>query len=554
MRVGLLGWVWCAAMVAGCSSTSTGAAGGATEGWFARGGTDAAALTDSTRAKDSSQVADTKAASDAAGAAGDASAPKPKPDLPPEKEQEPEFGAPEGSPHFVYIPDPQSDRVVRIHGATLKVSLIEVGDRPTQLKAVPGHDWVVVLNAGSDELSVIRSTEKGDTVATLPMEPHSNSLLVSPAGTFAAAWFDKERQKAGEPDGSFQALTLVSLADPPQSLTVSVGFRVRAVHFATDGSKAVVVTDDGVSVVKLGEVKDGTIVAPVAVSPDPLSKPKEREVQTTPDAAWALVRESGLKGLYAVHLATKQIALVPLDSVPTDLDLLPGSAGALAVLRDDNAVAFVTLPPDPTDLIAADVVDVGNLTAGLARLSHDGKTAVLYTTVAGIEQVAALDLVTRKLKAVLLKKTVESVVPVLGLRKVMLLHKPAPGPKTDDPVEMHVDQSHGYTLYDLDTGFTKLVLTPVKPTAMVLSAQPARAWLLLPDQPGGLQQVQQADFATFLTQEVTLGSKPTHVTLLDKAAMVAVAQDHPSGRITFVPFAGGEPKTVTGYELNGLVK
>jgi hypothetical protein len=36
--------------------------------------------------------------------------------------------------------------------------------------------------------------------------------------------------------------------------------------------------------------------------------------------------------------------------------------------------------------------------------------------------------------------------------------------------------------------------------------------------------------------------------------MVAVAQDHPSGRTTFVPVAGGEPKTVTGYELNGLVK
>jgi hypothetical protein len=475
-------------------------------------------------------------------------------ELPPEKEVETEFGAPDGSPNFVFIPDPTGDRVVRIHGATQKVTLVEVGDRPTLLRAVPGRDAAVVLNAGSNDLSVISASEKGDTVATSPMVAHSNALLVSPDGKFAAAWFDKARQKAGEPDGQMQAVTLVTLSEPPQSLTLSVGFRIRSVQFAQDGSRAVVVTDDGVSVALLGSVKDGQIVAPVAISPDPLANPKEREVQTTPDATWALVRQSGLQGLYAVHLASGEIATVPTPATPTDLDLLPGSTGGLAVLRDENAVAFVTLPANATDFVAPEIVPIGDWYPGLAQLSADGKTAVLYTTVAGTEKVAALDLVTRKVKPVLLKKTVQAVVPALGARKVLLLHAADPATKADDPVEKQVDASQGYTLYDLDTGYTKLVLTPVKPSALVQAAQPPRAWLLLPDQPGAVHQVQRADFASFLTQEVTLGSRPTHATLLEKAAMVAIAQDHPSGRITFVPVAGGEPKTVTGYELNGLVK
>jgi len=327
------------------------------------------------------------------------------------------------------------------------------------------------------------------------------------------------------------------------------------VQFAKDGQKAFVITDDGVCILDLATLTDGAIVAPVPVSPFPLEKPPEREVLTTPDAQWALVRQTGLTGLYAVHLPSKQIVQVELGSVPTDLDLLPDGSAALAVLRDAKAVALVALPKDVTASLATEIISV-NLTAGLARLTEDGKTALLYTSVAGIEEVAALDLVSRKVVAVPLRKTVEFVFLPPGSRKALLMHKPAPGPNGQDAVEAKVDQSEGYTLYDLDTGYTKLVLTPVRPTGIAASALggKTKVWLLLPD-PAGLEHgVQTADLLSFQTATVQLGSKPEFVRFLPQAGVMAITQVHPSGRITFVHAGTGEAKTVTGFELNGKVK
>lgn len=478
-----------------------------------------------------------------------------KPDLPPEQEKEGEFGAPESSQNYVYIPATGDDRVVRVSGQTLSVRLIEVGDQPTVLKVVPGQDAAVVIDAGSHEVAIVRSTEKEDQVLFVPVLPNCNALAIDPKGQFAVVYYDHGRAKPGDPVGSFQALSVV-LLQPGQekALGISVGFRVRSVHFTPDGKVALVVTDDGVSVLKLTELQDGSIVAPVPVSKNPLDKPSEREVLTTVDATWAVVRSSGKTAVAAVHLPSKQIVEVELGSVPTDLDLLPDGSGALAVLRDTKEVALVPLPGQVTATLQAQFASMGELTAGLARVTDDGKSAVLYTSVAGIEQVAVLDLKGGVVQPVLLRKTVEDVLVVPGTRKAVLLHKPGAGPGGSDATEKFVDDSEGYTLFDLDSGFTKLVLTPVKPAEIGLSEDPRKAWFLLRD-PGGVgHAVQEADLQTFQTKDHPLGSPPEHVRFLAKAKQVAVTQTHPSGRITFVHTQTGLAKTVTGFELNGGVK
>lgn len=66
--------------------------------------------------------------------------------------------------------------------------------------------------------------------------------------------------------------------------------------------------------------------------------------------------------------------------------------------------------------------------------------------------------------------------------------------------------------------------------------------------------MQEIEHKTFLTSDHPLGSSPEHVRFLKKASTMAVTQTHPSGRITFFGTNGGAAKTVTGYELNGLVK
>ncbi|MCO4763734.1 MAG: hypothetical protein KC502_19635, partial [Myxococcales bacterium] len=239
-----------------------------------------------------------------------------KPDLPPEKEKEVDFGAPEGSPNFVFVPVKGADEVVKVSGKTLKVTLVEVGDRPTVIKVVPGQDKVVVLNSGSDDVSVLTSTETTDDVRSEAVLPHGNSVSLDATGNWAAVFYDHARAQTGDPVGSFQAISLVRVgAGQTGSLRVSVGFRPKAVHFTTGAKQALVVTDDGVCIIDLATVKDGDVVPAVPISSNPFAKPKEREVQTTPDGTWAVIRQSDTKGLTAVHLPSKKLISIPMSSV-----------------------------------------------------------------------------------------------------------------------------------------------------------------------------------------------------------------------------------------------
>ena len=530
MAGALLPWLWLAA--GGCSSSESPSAttmgswdgGGGTEGPSPGGSDQGAAGKDTTSGG-----------------------------TPTEKEPEPDFGAPEGSPNYVYIPAAGTDRIVRVSGASLKVSLIEVSSQPTVLQVIPGIDAAVALHRGADEAAVIRSSEAGDQVVLLPVLAHCNALALAPSGLHGIVWYDHAKAKPGDPVGSFQALSVLQLtAGQEKSLSVSVGFRPRSVLFTKDGTQAMVVTDDGVSILDLAKIKDGDIVSSVPLS-SKIGK-AEREVLITDDGKWAVVRETGSSKLGLVHLPSKKLGEIDLGAVPTDLDLVPGGSAALAVLREAKQVAMVPLPLEATESFTFQVTSMGDAALGLARLTEDGKTALLYTSVAGVEQVATLDIATGAVQAVSIKKTIENVLLVPGTRKAILLHKPGPGPGHEDPTEKFVDDSQGYTLYDLDAGYTKLVLTPVKPLEVAFSQAPHKAWLLLPDAKGLDHLVQQADLGSFQTVDHQLGSAPQHARYLIKAGVVAVTQTHPSGRITFIDGKTNQAKTVTGFELNGKVQ
>ncbi len=530
-----------ATLSGGCGSTSASSGTGTSWSSGANGSSDDVTYGDSAASSDSQYGGTDSAAADV----------YTKPDLPPEKEKDYDFGAPEGSPNFVYIPAAGTDNLVKISGASLQVTLVEVGDRPILAKTVPGHDAVLVINAGSDDVAYVRSSATGDTIDFLPISPHANTLIVSPDGTSAVAFYDHAHPIPGEPAGSLQDVTLFRLGDKPEVAHLAVGFHPTSVAYRKDGTQAFVVTDDGVCVIHPATAQDGDIVPPIALSKDPLDKPAEREVQITSDGAWAIVRQSGLNGLNAVHLASKKLATLALNAAPTDLDLLPDGSAALAVVRDTGEVAIVTLPADPTEVLEATVLSTGSLIAGLAQITEDGKTALLYTTAAGIEQAATLDFATKTIAPVLLRKTVDLALLVPGTRKAILVHSPAPGPNYNDATEKFVDDSEGITLYDLDTGYTKLVLTPVRATGIATMATPALAWLLLPD-PANLDHgVLRANLKQFQTEIIALGSPPEYARVLESAQVVAVTQTHPSGRVTFLPVGAGAAKTVTGYELNG---
>ena len=61
------------------------------------------------------------------------------------------------------------------------------------------------------------------------------------------------------------------------------------------------------------------------------------------------------------------------------------------------------------------------------------------------------------------------------------------------------------------------------------------------------------DLRTFIVDELPLGSPPTGGGYVESSGKLFVAQEHPSGRITFIDDENAV-QTVTGYELNDAVK
>ena len=107
-------------------------------------------------------------------------------------------------------------------------------------------------------------------------------------------YYRSEFAAAGDPVGDFQTIQVL-LFNPAQHTTkvrqVSVGFHPTAIHFHEDGTHAYVVTDDGISIVALQGLADGTIAHTVPVTVDALEKPEDREVFVTQDGLYAVVRD-----------------------------------------------------------------------------------------------------------------------------------------------------------------------------------------------------------------------------------------------------------------------
>ena len=71
--------------------------------------------------------------------------------LPQEQEQSlAAFTVPAAGREHVWVASPETDTLVRIHGATLAIDAIEVGDEPTEVRTRAGDDAVVVDDPRQD--------------------------------------------------------------------------------------------------------------------------------------------------------------------------------------------------------------------------------------------------------------------------------------------------------------------------------------------------------------------------------------------------------------------
>ena len=467
------------------------------------------------------------------------------------------FTVPAAGRAHVWVATPATDSVVRIHGETLAIDAIEVGDEPTEVRTRPGHDTAIVLNRGSDELAVVEDPE---TVRFHLLPGHFNALDLDPSGRHALCWFDLGRVRAGEDAASLQDMAVVDLEDGAVH-SVTVGFRPRRVSFTADGVTALVVTDDGVSVFRPGDLRGSTLARTLPVAPDIFGQ-ADREVAVSPDGAYAISRGPGEPGVTIVDLSEGVPRFVPLGAQPSDLDLLPDGRTALIMLREASRLALVPLETAVEDPESVRFIDFEGHVLGSAAVGAAGDFAVLYTTVDAAEarpQVALLELESGAMVHRPMRKGVAGVeVAPDGLTALVLHTKEAGEPDPTLGEETFLARSHGYSLLDMRTLNTKLQTTPARPAGLIFASDRREAFLVLRDEARGVAATQRVDLDGFAVQTWELGTPPEVVGLLPDVERAFVTQTHPEGRISFIDLGatdadGGRLQTVSGYALNGRI-
>ncbi|MEM9458909.1 MAG: YncE family protein [Myxococcota bacterium] len=542
---------------------------------------------------------------DDAGTGGDPDAP------PPEMEEEGNFRVPRASGRFVYSASETTDSVAVIDSVTLAIDVVGVGRGPTVVATFSEEGAVAVLDQGSDDVALLRTNDAGQTtVEVVPSSPGANNLAVSPDGRLVYVYHDVDGpQEQGA--GSDQEITVIDV-EGGQVYEMTVGVHPRDVVFAADGSITYVVTDDGVNVVPTADLPMIGKPDLVPVVDDPAIDPSTLEIQVAADQGTALARIEGDDRLFATDLSTGDRFDLPLPGLATDLDIARDGSFAIVTMPSLQGSRFAQLPLPVSPGDTPDLFDVDGEYVGLAHLSPDGTSMLLYTTVdpfmAAPEDPGDAWLDPSEPRAGgsassgtgtgTTGETGESssdggasgddnggdtadVPPGQDPRQRVTIARRGSGSWSeritllvDHPVRsvgmapdganamlMHTEAPAqgttpwSYTLLDLSKEFPvkKLQRIEAEPRSVLFSPEGDRSVVLIRDDAVGVQRVDLVDLRSFIVDALGLGSPPEGAGYVDATEKIFVSQEHPTGRITFLD-REGNVETVTGYRLNDAVK
>jgi hypothetical protein len=288
--------------------------------------------------------------------------------LPPEKETTVSFELPQAGEHFVYSANTDSDTVAVIDATKLTIQIAPAGDQPKFLQVLAGSDSAIVLNVASNDATIIRTDPSGASrTSSVLVKPGSNAVAVAPDGKHAVIYFDSSMPPGSSTPGSPQDVTVLSL-DPAGDTynDMSIGYHASRVFFASDSSRAFVVTDDGVSILDFGAIdkkaagksQQGTEIART-VSLGQAKTDNALDVSVTPDGRYALAREDGKSELRLLDLDSGDIQRLdvaahlstgaPDAGATDDAGGAAPDAGAISDAGSDAAARNMPppLPPPP---------------------------------------------------------------------------------------------------------------------------------------------------------------------------------------------------------------
>jgi len=512
-----------------------------------------------------------------------------KPDAGPPEDEHLELQPPVGGQNYVFVVNTTLGTVAKIDPGELsniEVDSIPVGVRPTILATVPDSDNAVVLNEGSRSLSVIQAGEEEDMVTEVPVGQAYTSMVLSPSGRWAVAYFDQSDDWV-DPDSSASKIAVVDVAAALSGETrvheFAVGYRVTDVVFKTAGTapRLLIVSRSEVAVAELDRLED-TLILPRVWIDDPDAEVVEaREVLATPDAGTLIFRNFLTSELTFLDVESGQSSRLLLHGVPSDVDLSPDGSMLLAVQRSEGVVARIDLETDLENIVEVDGVTYfdpdGNGLPSPDEVTHvtvsgpDGQTlkigqaviytdsggelsAFLYSNIERAEELSVLDVGNMQVSYLghLINKLVDYVVVSPSAQTALVIHRPEFNSSDPDPVEREVDSLNGYTLIDLPSlaTFQQVIEAPVGP--MSFSSTGRYALLTVFDSVIGVNELHVVDLLRLTLQmdSVPLDALPTFAGALPGVEIGYVAQEHAYGKITFVDMSSMAKRAVTGYELN----
>jgi hypothetical protein len=524
------------------------------------------------------------------------------PPTPPEMEVEKAFEAPVATERFVWAANPKTGRVALIDSKNFQVTTVAAGQGPTFIAAIPGKDdRAIVLNVLSNDATYLSQLPDGTLDRkTFQIAPRANAWAISPDGHFAIAWTDVTRVQNPDSIEGFQQITVIDMTTTAAISSApvrTVGFRPSSISFATDGSRAFAVTEDGITVIDLSTPSDpqitktikldsstatpaftdsgidnadaGTIgpdgasaeaagsdAGPDASSPDapgadasappPVPPPTGKaDVSITPSGGYAVVRRDGSPVVTVIDLIDGSRWSWTLSGPVTDLDLSDTGDRAVAVVRSASRVAILPVPGMPSGPF--DDVLIDGETVGSVALAPKGTTALLYTNAVAKSRLTILQLASSPTYRVVdLHAPLLSVFPSPTAEHALVIHNSFMGQAFQSP--------GAFSIVPL-AGEQAAVIQPTDAPPLSVAISPAGDRALVPvrDDSKGIYGVYVAQMPSLVTERFTLASPPSAAGFVGSAGQAFVAQEHPEGRVTFIDSTSGLVRTITGFELGASV-
>jgi DNA-binding beta-propeller fold protein YncE len=424
------------------------------------------------------------------------------------------------------------------------VKLFNAGFGPKYLAAIPGSRGAIVINELSHDTTVFELDEGQVTVApdSLPVHDAANAWAMSPDGRFAIAWTRTEADEASDATAGSQTISVLDL-HRRTSKALTVGFHPTQVVVDSKSERAFVVSDNGVSVVTLGDAPEVSLL--VEVTEDPLLAPAARDVSILPDGSFAVVRIEGKSQIFVADLSQEHaITAYDLGAPVADVDLSSDGKLAIAAVPGIGQVVLVPMPPQGDAASFERVAITGELTSSIA-LSQDSELALLYQNGADNSHLSLLDLREgkgRALRTLDLKGPVVAAFAAPGAESAIVFQKPIAGSNKAGLFS---------SVPTLARRSAKIVGTDAVPSALAFDDAGRFALVTVGNEVSAIRGVYRVRLDTMQEDFLELASSPATAAtgIVEQAKRGFVAQTHPEGRITFIDLETAGAHTITGFEL-----